>query len=139
MAKGWHNTHISTKWGVVIIGFLLISVIILIPVLGQSQDPRSHASVLRSESATQSMGTTGKESMGKAPRGEESMGARPTPTPIKCRGKYFKSECKKTSECRAKGGVSRPGYCPGSKDFQCCIMPTPTKKPLKINDKKSGF
>ncbi len=49
MVKSWHNRHISTKWGIAIIGFMLLSIVLLIPILGQNQDPRSNA-MMKSES-----------------------------------------------------------------------------------------
>jgi hypothetical protein len=43
MARTWHNKHISTSWGIAILGFLVISLALLIPVLNQYQDIRSNA------------------------------------------------------------------------------------------------
>ena len=43
MAKGLHNKHISTQWGVAILGFFVIVIALLIPVLNQSQTSQSHA------------------------------------------------------------------------------------------------
>lgn len=43
MAKSWHQKHISTKWGIAIIIFLLVSLGLLVSILNQSQDARSRA------------------------------------------------------------------------------------------------
>ena len=43
MASNWHNKHISTKWGIALFGWLLVSIALLIPLLGQEQDNRSNA------------------------------------------------------------------------------------------------
>ena len=44
MAKGWHNTHIPTPVGVLILGILLLGTIVLISQLGNNQDNRGRAS-----------------------------------------------------------------------------------------------
>ena len=49
MAKSWHKKHISTKWGIAIIGFLLLSVILTVFVLSKSQDLRSNAMVKKTD------------------------------------------------------------------------------------------
>lgn len=43
MAKDWHKKHISTKWGIAILGFLLLAGILLVTVLQQSQIFQSDA------------------------------------------------------------------------------------------------
>src|SRR4051812_22311408 len=49
MAKGLHNKHISTQWGVAILGFFIIATALLIPVLSQNQSLQSHAMMASSE------------------------------------------------------------------------------------------
>jgi hypothetical protein len=50
MAKGLHNKHISTGWGIAIIGFFIVVLALLIPVLNQQQIGQSHAMYQASES-----------------------------------------------------------------------------------------
>lgn len=49
LTKGWHNKHISTKWGVSILGLLVFSLLLLIPVLQKSQNIQSEAAYNRSD------------------------------------------------------------------------------------------
>jgi len=44
----WHKKHISTKWGIAIIGFLLVSIALLIPVIKNSQSTQSDALAISS-------------------------------------------------------------------------------------------
>ncbi len=40
----WHNKHVPTRWGVAVLGFLILATIILIPALGEQQVSMSDAS-----------------------------------------------------------------------------------------------
>ncbi len=102
----WHKTHIPTQWGIAIIGWLLVSVILLIPVLGQNQDVRSHAST---------------------PSPAVGVGA-------KCYTPHGTGSCKDIRSQVCGGGRYYKGYCPGASYVQCCVVKNipPTVPPTPI-------
>jgi len=91
----WHKKHISTKWGIAIIGFLLVAVALLIPALKNSQLFQSNA-LTNSYSCNNSGGSC-------MPRGICS-GERP----------YYDIDQKNSGKCRTRFGNS----------YTCC-SPTP--------------
>lgn len=87
----WHNKHIGTQWGVAIIGFMVVVVALLIPVLGQSTGNRSHAMYSSDGGNTTRCAT------------------------------LFASKCMYVGQESPKGGVFLTGYCPGPTNYKCYV------------------
>lgn len=54
----------------------------------------------------------------------------PAPAPPPCTNSQgVQGTCVPTADCRAKGGVSAPGFCAGPTDIQCCTAAPPPPPP----------
>lgn len=90
----------QTQWRVAVIGFLLVSVVLLIPVLTKPQEFRSHAASQSNLGQKQSVACHGLS--GKIVKGSKT-----------------KASCQNPTNC--KGG-SVDGYCPGGEENKCCVI-----------------
>ena len=133
--KNLHNKHIPTSWGLAIVGFLLVSVVLLIPLLQKTQifqsnamrEPDrgvacnySRAGILNPEGCFCSDKTGCR--VGLECRNDKCVKntVAPTSAPTKCYVRGKQGVCQWTSQNCSGNKKYYTGYCPGPSNFKCC-------------------